>query len=222
MLRRSVSLSLLLVALGACKPSAPSEPVAPTVQPTRRPETTPEYRPALDDALRRITDALRQQGSQEDAGAPIAADSPRRVTVGGLASVDVVAVRAGARWVAAAVEQDRVTLGLAGAERIYQLREQAQRAMSAAELTRTVGVLLYYPYPFFDGSTWSESPSGQSTAGRTTGAIPVLTPRPQGGRDLTFSFYIPDGMPGAGDHLAHVRVTDSTMLIDMAPNPERR
>lgn len=210
-------------ALAACKPSAPSEPVAPVVQPARPADNARPFRPALDESLRRIADALRREAIELDAGAPEAPSAPQRIEgVGGLPSVDVVVARAGVRWVAAAVEHDRVTLGLAGAERIFQLREQAQRPMSAAELARTIGVLLYYPYTVFDGTRWSDTALSGSTSGRTSGAVPTLTPRPQGGRDLMFSYWIPDGTAGAGDHYAHVRVTDSQMLIDMAPNPERR
>jgi hypothetical protein len=225
MLHRRLSLSLLVTALhsfAGCKPSAPSEPAAPTVQPARPAESARDFRPALDESLRRIADALRQRAVEDDAAAPEAPQSPRRIAIGGVPAIDVVAARVGERWTVAAIEHDRVSLGLAGAERIYQLREQAQRPMSAAELARTVGVLLYYPYPIFDGTTWSDTPLSNQSTGRTSGAIPVLTPRPQGGRDLMFSFFIPNGMSGAGDHFAHVRVTDSTMLIDMAPNPERR
>jgi hypothetical protein len=223
--RRSLDLALALAIAAstpACKPSAPSEPVAPVVQPVRPADHARPYRPALDESLRRIGDALRREAIELDAGVPEAPSGPVRIDVGGVPSADVIVARSGARWVAAVVEQDRVTLGLAGAERIYQLREQAQRPMSAAELARTIGVLLYYPYTVFDGTRWSETPLSNNTEGRTSGAVPVLTPRPQGGRDLMFSFFIPNGMPGAGDHYAHVRVTDSQMLVDMAPNPERR
>jgi hypothetical protein len=139
------------------------------------------------------------------------------------ASVDVVAARAGEQqWVVAAIERDRVAIGLEGAERIYQLREQAQQPLGAMDLAAIVGVLHYYPYTVFNGQRWSETPLYGTSRGLGAGATPTLAPRPQGGRDLTFSFHIPDGRSGAGGHLAHIRVTDSAMLIDQAPNPEVR
>jgi hypothetical protein len=225
-LRRSIGLVLVIVAATlACKPSAPSEPVAlvrPVVQPARHADDTRPYRPALDESLRRIEEALQREAIELDATAPETLRDPQRIDVGGVASADVIVARSGSRWVAAVVEQDRVTLGLAGAERIFQLRERAQRPMSAAELARTIGVLLYYPYPVFDGTRWSETPLSNRTEGRRTGSVPTFTPRPHGGRDLLFSFWIPDGMPGAGPHYAHILVTDSQMLVDLAPHPERR
>lgn len=136
--------------------------------------------------------------------------------------MDVVAVRFGSKWIVGAVERDRVSIGLAGAERIHQLREDEQRPLNAIEMARIIGALHYYPYPVWDGAFWSETASTTGIIGRTTGATPILTPRPQGGRDLTFSFFIPEGSSGAGDHLAHIRVTDSRLLIDMAPHPEQR
>lgn len=217
--------AVVIVLCYGCRPSAPAEPSAQSAQPRATQDPPPPeaaYRPALDESARRIAEAYRVQRQEEDASAPEAPAEPRRIDVGGVPSVDVVAVRFGARWVVAAVERERVTLGLAGAERIYQLREQQQRALNAVELARLVGAMLYYPYTVWDGAYWSETPLTAALTGRTTGATPILTPRPQGGRDLTFSYFIPNGMLGAGDHLAHIRVTDSGMLIDMAPNPERR
>jgi hypothetical protein len=228
-LRRSSRSLLRLAAIfaatsfSACKPSAPSEP-----QPAARPTVTPPaqrasaYRPLLEESVRRIAEAYARQRAEDDAAAPGTPADPRRLDVGGIASVDIVAVRFDSKWVVAAVERDRVTLGLAGAERIHQLREDEQRALNAVEMARVIGALLYFPYPVWDGALWSETGLTTGIIGRTTGATPMLTPKPQGGRDLTFSFFIPEGSSGAGDHLAHIRVTDSRMLIDMAPNPERR
>lgn len=208
----------------ACKPSVPAEPTAPTQAPPSRPaDSTHEYRPALDAALlQRVHQALREQAQLDDAAVPEQPTEPRRITVGGVSAVDTIVARVGPRWIGAAIERDRVSIGLAGAERIYQLREQAQRPMSAAELTRTVGLLEYYPYTVFDGTEWSQTPHQTAAHARAPGAVPTLTPRQQGGRDLMFSYDIPDGMPGAGAHFGHIRVTDSMLLIDVAPHPERR
>lgn len=207
----------------ACKTSAPTEP-----QPAVRPSTTQQaqrpsvYRPPLEESARRIAEAYARQRAEADAGAAGAPTNPRRLDVGGLDAVDVVAVRFESRWIVGAVERERVSIGLLGAERIHQLREDERRAISAAEMTRIVGALHYYPYAVWDGTSWTDNEPTPATATRTTGATPALTPRPQGGRDLTFSFFIPEGSSGAGNHLAHIRVTDSRLLIDMAPNPERR
>lgn len=220
--------ALLTLGLLACKPSAPSEPPSTPSTPARaaaQDSSAPaqRYRPSLDESARRIAAALGvERRSLDDAGAPPAPTLPRRLEVGGVASVDVVAARVGDRWVAAAVEADRVTIGLEGAERIFQLREREGRPMNAFDLADTVGVLLYYPYPVYDGTRWSDTPVSAACVGMRDGATPQLVPKPQGGRDLLFSFHIPDGSPGAGTHVAHLRVTDSGLLIDQAPNPERR
>lgn len=219
----SVGLSLL-----ACR-RAPPEPVPPSAGPTARSAQAnaalTRYRPELNTLTGRLVEAVRASALREhgdDAGGPFVGQNPTRLNVCDLASVDIVAVQVNQRWHVAAVEPTRIALGIEGAERVYQLREEQQRAMSASEMAQCFGALMYYPYRVFDGQRWSDLPQGTSGETLGTGETPTLAPRPQGGRDVTFGYYIPNGQAGAGPHLAHVRVTDSRMLIDQAPNPERR
>ncbi|MEI8254283.1 MAG: hypothetical protein WCJ30_01275, partial [Deltaproteobacteria bacterium] len=179
----------------------------------------------------RLLEAARSTASAPAAPAPAAPDAPlparvtslRRLDVPGLPpDIDVVAYRDEAdRWHAAAVEPAQISLGLAGAERIHTRLLARGESPTPLALARIVGALLYYPWPVFDGQRWLTTPDGFTPGG--AGATPQLAPRPAGlGRALVFSYAIPEGSPGAGIHLANIRITDSGYLIDAAPNPERR
>lgn len=198
----------------ACR-GGPPEPASPSTMPEALRTEQPRYRPPLDESARRLIDAIR------DGGVVSAPDAVTRLDVPAPPSVDVVAVRIGARWVAAAVERDRVTAGLAGAERIYNLLNETRQPPTAQQLARIIGALYYYPWRIYDGSSWTQ------TGDPTPPPEPVAPPRfvhlPEGrGRTLLFYYCIPAGTPGAGIHLANFHVTDSGYILDDAPHPTRR
>ena len=152
----------------------------------------------------------------------MAHDRALRIDLATPPSVDVIAVHFPSdRWVVGAVERDRVSTGLDAAERVFNLLNAANTPPSPVDLARIVGALYYYPFRVFDGASWTQT--GVTTPTLGPGSTPMLTTRPNGtGRVLTFSYWIPDGTPGAGLHLTHIRVTDSGYLIDEAPHPECR
>jgi hypothetical protein len=209
---RTALLVALLASSAACRNAAPELPPAPA--PPAPARAAAPYRPALEESVRRIAAVVADGGA-----APV----PTRVVRLELPTppaVDVVAARFGERWVVAAVERDRVTPGLLGAERIHQLAVEAGRPLSAVDLARVVGALHYYPWRVFDGGSWSQTGTHDLPHGEAS--PPMITPREGGGRTLTFSYWIPEGSPGAGMHLGNFRVTDSGLIIDQAPNPTRR
>jgi hypothetical protein len=127
----------------------------------------------------------------------------------------------GDRWIVAAVERERVTLGLAGAERVYNALIESGSPPTAVTLARILGAYQYYPFRVWDGGTWTQT--GQPDPAEPQGSSPMITPRPRtNGNTLTFSYWIPDGTAGAGMHLAHFHLTPSNYIIDDAPNPAQR
>ena len=205
--------------------NTPREPSA--VSPANsqeQPTHTAQYQPDLEEAKARVVQAWRAWPWDADASVErtAVATEAQWLPLAVTPEVRVLAVKMGPRWTAAAVERDRVTLGLSGAERIFQLRERAQRPMSARELALTAGALAYFPYRTFDGTQWSQTLASVVIPSSIRPNAPMFVAKPQGGRDLTFTFWIPDGSPGAGEHLGRIRVTDSAMLFDESPNPERR
>jgi len=117
-------------------------------------------------------------------------------TLGGIAS-------------AALVEAERASVGRDGAERALALWAARGEVPDAARLARTVGAMVY-PGCRVD------------VGGELGGPRPSLGAHPGGGRLLTFSFVIPEGRAGAGLHVARWRWTDSGLLIEESPHPERR
>lgn len=203
--------SLLVVALCACR-HAPAEPSgAPRDEPSLDAHTAPPA--ALDAQARRVVVALA------DGGAPAAATRAVRLELPTPPSVDVIAVRANAQWTVAALEPARVSLGISGAERILTLWRDRGHSPSASELGRVVGAFAYYP------NTVYVSPEAvRDLPGSPLQAAPAATlvDRPGAtGQSLNFSYRIDDG-PGAGLHVAHFHVTQSGLIIDEAPNPTLR
>jgi hypothetical protein len=135
--------------------------------------------------------------------------------------VDVVAVRLGDRWAVGALEEQRVTVGLEGAERVLARWREGGHSPSAQELARVVGAFAYHPWNVFVSRVPVRTAADGGGVRVANGA--VLSPRPGNtGESLTFGYQIPDGEPGAGLHVAHFNVTPSGLLVDEAPNPWRR
>jgi hypothetical protein len=210
-----IPIALFARVISGCRNSPPepaviSRPVAASAP------AAAAYRPLPAESARRIAALVA------DGGAPVAHDRVLRIDLPTPPSVDIVAVHVPPdRWVVGAVERDRVTVGLEGAERVFNLLNASNEAPSPVTLARIIGAMHYYPWRVFDGSSWSQT--GVTTATLGPGSTPMLTSRPNAtGRVLTFSYWIPEGTPGAGLHLTHIRVTDSGYLIDEAPHPDRR
>ncbi|TAK26676.1 MAG: hypothetical protein EPO40_19335 [Myxococcaceae bacterium] len=193
-LPHTVALPLaLLAASGACD-RAPSEPRG-----VRSPATaTRAAEPSLEAAARSL-------GRAVDAGVgpvhPLGVPTPAGTiavgfTLGGIPS-------------AALVEAERASVGRDGAERALALWAERAEVPDATRLARTVGALVY-PGCAVD------------VGGELHGPTPSLGAHPGGGRVLTFSFVIPEGRAGAGLHVARWRWTDSGLLIEASPHPERR
>lgn len=145
--------------------------------------------------------------------------APVRLSLPLPTGVDVVAARSGAVWTVAALEADRVSTGITGAERVLsRWRDQAHSA-TAIELAQVVGAFAYYPLPVY---VRHESLPGAGDSGGVIATGATLANRPGGtGQSLTFAYRIPSG-PGEGVHVAHFNVTQSGLIIDEAPNPTLR
>lgn len=210
--------TLPLLVCAACS-RAPAEPAA-SAPATSRPAVAPtsRYQPALEDSARRVLAAL----PSAPATAPPAV--ARIESVPALPpTVDLVSLRiSGQRPVAAAVEPDRVSLGLDAVARVLALWNTAQDPPDASRLTRLVAALHYPAYRAFDGIEWTSPPHAHGTRPSEAATPPHLEARPGGGRTLLFSYWISDGAAGAGPHLGNFRVTDSNLVIDLAPMPEVR
>lgn len=206
-------LAALALAL-ACQ-RAPPEPAAARAADTARAASTAP--PPLDAQAARVLAAL---ASRADGSPPPALEQRARPALPLPRGVDVVAVRANGRWTVAALEPDRVTLGLEGAERVLaHWREQGHDA-TAVELAQVVGTFAYYPRTVFTRRETAPGPPGAPP--RPTLAA-SLVERPGGtGRSLTFSYFVEGDAPGAGLKVAHFNVTLSGMVIDEAPNPALR
>lgn len=206
---------LCALLLAGCRNSVPAEPSLRRAAPAPQPPSEERYRPPIEESARRIAAAAAVDG-----GASGVPERSVRLDVPAPSSVDVVATRVGARWLVGAVERDRVTLGMAGAERIFNLLNDARHPPTAVELARIVGALHYYPWRVYDGSSWSHT--GENTPPTPAPHVPHFVDRPGGtGRALIFAYWVPEGTPGAGMHLANIHVTDSGLLIDAAPMPGR-
>lgn len=120
---------------------------------------------------------------------------------------------------AALVDGERAWVGRDGAERALALWVARGEVPDAARLARTVGAMVYPGCTVLPGG---ERPTAGEGEEPVRGTSPSLVAHPGGGRVLTFSFVIPEGRPGAGLHVARWRWTDSGLLIEASPHPERR
>lgn len=186
-------LLLLLAASGACE-RAPSEP---------RVGRSPA--PATHAAEPSLEAAVRLLGAALDAGVgPV-----HRLGVPTPGGTIAVGFTLGGIPSAALVEAERASVGRDGAERALALWSARAEVPDATRLARTVGAMVY--------------PGCRVDVGRELGGpAPSLGAHPGGGRVLTFSFVIPEGREGAGLHVARWRWTDSGLLIEASPHPERR
>jgi hypothetical protein len=185
---------LYLLAAGACE-RAPSEPRSPAAAPVSAPAT-----PSLALAARRV--AASTDGG---AGSVFAVAAPAPV------GTTVVGFTLRGNPAAALVDTQRAWLGRDGAERALALWAARAETPDAAGVARLVGALVYPGCAVLVGA---ERPAGAPS--------PALANHPGGGRVLTFAFAIPDGGEGAGLHVARWRYTDSGLLIEASPHPERR
>ena len=150
-------------------------------------------------AARRVGEAL---DASVTAVFAVAAPAPEGARVVGFTQGGMVA--------AALVETERAFVGRAGAERALATWAARGEVPDAERLARTVAALVY------PGCTVP----GPGEPAR--GPVPALVNHPGGGRVLTFSFVIPGGRSGAGPHVARWRWTDSGLLIEASPHPDRR
>lgn len=173
----------------------------------RRPPDNASRPPTIEAAARLLADA-----TDAASGAPhtLPVPAPRGTVFVGFG-------RTGATG-GALIEARRAWVGRAGAERAFALWRQEGERLDAGRAAR---VVMAMAYPRYVGLLGGESvPLGDGGAVR--GPAPALTDHPGGGRVLTFSFLIPGGEEGAGLHVARWRWTDSDLLIEETPHPERR
>lgn len=200
----------------------PTQTATPTPTPTQADPSSAPYETTIEDATARVEQAWHAWPWGPDAGAERAATASEAhwVSLNITPSVKILAVKMGARWTVGAIERDRVTLSMMGAERLFQIRERARQPMSASEFARTIGLMAYFPGRTYDGQSWVETIASEvpSTVPRTA---PTLVNRPAGGRDLTFTYWVPDGNPSPGTHQAHIRITDSQHFIEVQPTAEQ-
>ncbi len=199
---RSASLASLLL-LAACKRS-PDEPTGASPR-----EVAPRgaHAPSMEAAARLLAGT-----SDAATGAPYALSVP--------APAGTVFVRfaRGGRSNAALIDDRRAWLGRDGAERALTLWREGGEIPDASRLARTVVAMAYPEY----AAMLDRESLDLGDGGVVRGPAPALNPHPGGGRVLTFSFAIPSGQPGAGLHVARWRWTDSNLLIEETPHPERR
>jgi hypothetical protein len=196
MLRTPTWSVLASLALVACR-GAPDEPrpAAPPAAPSRPPA------PSLDVASRSVAEALGVPRVEVFA---VSAPAPAGARVVGFTRDGIPG--------AALVEAAGAWLGRDGAERALAAWSAQGAVPDASQLARAVGALVY------PGA--AVQAAGDGAAPR--GPDPAVTSHPGGGRVLTFSFVIPARRPGAGLHVARWRWTDSGLLIEASPHPERR
>lgn len=198
---RSASLVSLLL-LAACKRS-PDEPAgfSPRERSTRGRTPTMEA-------------AARLLAVTSDA----ATSAPYVLSVPAPAGTVFVRFERGGRSGAALIESRRAWVGRDGAERALTLWREGGEIPDASRLARTVVAMVYPDYVAMLGGESLDLGDG----GGIRGPAPALNPHPGGGRLLTFSFVIPNDEEGAGLHVARWRWTDSNLLIEETPHPERR
>ncbi|MBI5517368.1 MAG: hypothetical protein HY909_26585 [Deltaproteobacteria bacterium] len=204
------TLALALCLLGCRRAPTEPSPRAPSAPPADAPAPLPPV----------AAQAARVALAATDGGvaAPGAAE---RLALPLPAGVDVVAVRLGERWAVGALERERVTVGLEGAERVLARWRDGGHAPSAQELARVVGAFAYHPWSVF--VTREVVGTLADGGGPRVASGAVLSPRPGNtGESLTFGYQVPDGQAGAGLHVAHFNVTASGIILDEAPNPWRR
>ena len=192
----------VFIASGACE-RAPAEPHA-------RAPTAPEAPgspPTLDEAARRLGAAL---DASVGAVVPVAAPAPP--------GARVVGFTRGGMPAAALVDADGAFVGRDGAERALAAWSARGETPDPDTLARMVGALVYPGAAVLSGAQARAIDGG----GGERGPGPALASHPGGGRVLTFSFVIPEGRRGAGLHVARWRWTDSGLLIEASPHPERR
>lgn len=119
---------------------------------------------------------------------------------------------------AALIDGGRAWVGIAGAERALAMWRGEGERLDAGRLARVVAAMAYPDYRGLRGGESLRLGDG----GSVRGLAPSLADHPGGGRVLTFSFVIPAGEEGAGLHVARWRWTDSDLLIEETPHPERR
>jgi hypothetical protein len=135
------------------------------------------------------------------------------------AGTSAVGFTMGGMGSAALVDGERAWVGRDGAERALALWVAQGAVPDAARLARMVGAMVY---PGCSVRLGGERPAAGEGEEPVRGIAPSLVAHPGGGRVLTFSFVIPEGRPGAGLHVARWRWTDSGLLIEASPHPERR
>lgn len=195
--------TMLLLAAGALASACERAPDEPAL--VRRAVPGPAAAPTVEEAARRLA-------------ADGAVVAPHRLAAPAPQGTVFMGFTREGRAGAALVDGQRAWFGLAGAERALALWRAAGTPPDAARLARVVAASAYPGYlGLFAGERY-ELPDG----GALRGPAPALVPYPAGGRVLTFSFVIPPGEVGAGLHVARWRWTDTDLLIDEAPHPERR
>ena len=192
----------LVALLSACE-RAPTEPrAAVAVAPPARPAA-----PSLELAARRVSGAADATVAQAYAlGVPTPAGSM------------AVGFTLHGNPAAALVDAERAWIGRDGAERALAQWSARGDVPDAPGLARLVGAMVYPGCPVLLGGETLAFGDG----GPVRGPAPALGPHPGGGRILTFAFVIPEGRDGAGLHVARWRWTDSGLLIEASPHPERR
>ena len=160
--------------------------------------------PSIELAVRRLAAVL-------DGGTPKA----RALTVPAPPGASVVEFTWHGNQATALVDGERAWIGRDGAERALSQWVARGEVPEPTRLARTVGALVYPGCAVLRGGE-------RAGDGGEYGPPPALTAHPGGGRVLTFSFVIPEGRSGAGLHVARWRWTDSGLLIEASPHPERR
>lgn len=199
---RDAALACLLL-LAACKRS----PNEPGVGPARQAPASRDQTPTMEVAARLIA-----------AAGGAATSAPYLLSVPAPAGTVFVRFERGGRSSAALIDGRRAWVGAEGAERALTLWRERGEIPDASRLARTVVALAYPDYVAMLGGEAIDLGDG----GVIRGPAPAITPHPGGGRVLTFSFAIPPGEPGAGLHMGRWRWTDSNLLIEETPHPERR
>lgn len=195
---------LLLAVSGACD-RAPSEPRSGTAAAPSPSSRLAE--PSLELAARLVAASVDAAvATVHPLGVP-SPDGARVVgfTVGGIPA-------------AALVEAEGARIGRDGAERALALWVARGEVPDATRLARAVGAMVHPGCAVLLGGERLAIGDG----GALRGPAPALGAHPGGGRVLTFSIVIPEGREGAGLHVARWRWTDSGLLIEASPHPERR
>lgn len=221
-----IRIALCSIALLACRRAPPDPSQTASTQsasPTTPARSAPTaYHPAQEAVRTRLLAQLAANGGNADASASREIRELRRIDVPGVpAEFDTWAFRDGTdTWRTVVVSEGEIAIDLEGAERIVAARTARNETPTAVELARVIGTLHYYPWRIYDGHDWLGAAGDTPT---TQGATPALFTRNNiAGRVLMFSYSIPEGTPGAGIHVANIRITDSGYLIDAAPRPDRR